>query len=128
MSKDLSRNRVEGEIKVHEKIIMEKARLKKLAENKLDKILEVYEEINPTLAGKYPDQKTRDEVKNLLLEKLDFLDDVWCNQENNPPNIVDEECIVARLKYDSKPNGEHKYTNLVFGNPEKTYKILMLLQ
>ena len=124
MAKDWKNSRMEGEIKVHEKEMMEKARLKKVE----SKVNTAHAEINELLEGKLPNNDNRELVKTLLLEKLDFECKVKCDQENNPPNIVDQECIIARIMYDFTSGGEFKYINVVFGNSLKASRILISLQ
>jgi len=97
---------------------------KKELEEKTDILFKVKEVIEKEISGSFPDQKTRDLVKNLLLEKASFLDGVKCDEENNPPEVVDDEVIIAKCIWESKNNGSFKSINLVFGNEERAFKYL----
>jgi hypothetical protein len=99
-------------------------------EGKLSQIHDAFEAINQEISGSYPDQKTRDLVKEKLLQRLDFLDDVKCDQENNPASVIDDEVIIARCIWDrnKKVTGSFSYIDLAFGNPERTYKYLLTFQ
>jgi hypothetical protein len=70
-------------------------------------------------------RKSRDFVKKRLLESLDFLDDVICDETNNPPDVVDDEVIIAQCIWDKSSDGSFKYIYLAFGNPERTFKYLL---
>jgi len=121
---DWKNSRMENEIRSHEKEMMEKGRIRSI-ENKVNT---VRNEINEMLSGKMPNRETRELAKALLTEKIDFECTIKCDEENNPSDIVDQECIVAQIMYDNKNDGSHKYMYVVFGDDRRSSRILMDLQ
>jgi hypothetical protein len=66
-----------------------------------------YDKIHPLISGDYPDSKTRNKLIKLLEA---FLPDYnfKCDEENNPPNVVNSGNIVVNV---SKNN---EYINIIF--------------
>lgn len=93
-------------------------------EEKIEQIREAFEEINGTLFG-YPNQQMRDSIREQLINKLSFLDSVDCNEANNPPVIVDMECIVARCNWGSLGAESFYYIDLVFGDRRRAEKVMI---
>jgi len=96
-------------------------------ERKLSILHDVFEEINDNISGKMPNKETREFIKQSILEKTDFLDEVICDESNNPPDTIDDEVIIARCIWNSNssPDSGFSYLDLAFGNPERTYKYLL---
>jgi hypothetical protein len=64
-----------------------------------DKIHETYKELKQELNGSFNDALTREYVKVLLAEKLNDLKitEIKCDEENNPPDVIDNNNINARV-------------------------------
>ena len=65
--------------------------------------------IAPLIADDYPDAKTRIKVKKLMEAFLPNYE-IKCDEENNPPNIIESGNIVVNV-YDRKFK---EYTNVIF--------------
>ena len=91
--------------------------------SKFDEILKVYQTINEEICRKneFNDQKTRKKYKDLFSNMIDDVD-IKCDEENNPPTIIDHCVMVARVSWKSTSN-KTIYTNLVFGQPEQVENI-----
>jgi len=74
--------------------------------------------LNEMYKYEYPDQETRDKIKvtteHIIKEIGDF--NVRCNEENNPPTVVDNGSVIVTIT--KKENtGEYKIFDLIIGNP-----------
>jgi len=84
-----------------------------------------YKFINSVLLGTTPmnDKKTRQWATKTLAGRLSkFGVVVRCNEGNNPPEIIDENLLIARVMRNSNTSTEVKYVDLVFGTPEAVKK------
>jgi len=60
-------------------------------------------------------RETRQIIINRFKLELTFLDDIICDDTNNPISVIDCNELVVTLIYNKKLNGEYNYFNLVFG-------------
>ena len=92
----------------------------------INKIQEVYERINNEFLSVSPfgpmnSQNYRAKFKERLEKELDN-SVIKCDEENNPSNVIDSCCLVARVFWTE--NHQQKYCNLVFGQPDQVIKIV----
>ena len=92
----------------------------------IDKIQELYEIINNEFISMSPfghmnNKNYRAEFKQRL-EKEIVNSFIKCDEENNPPEVVDFCCLVARVSWTE--NHQNKYCDLIFGQLEQ----VMMLQ
>jgi len=85
----------------------------------IENIISSYEALNAELLDNMHvnDIKTRDLITIKLTTELPDCD-VKCDEENNPPEIVDACVAVARVSWVSLEIGS-TYVDLVFGAPEQ---------
>lgn len=68
-----------------------------------------FNKVFPVIAGDYPDAKTRTKLKKLMEAMLpDY--EIKCDEENNPPEVVDSQHIFVRV-FDLK---KLKYVDVIF--------------
>jgi hypothetical protein len=72
------------------------------------------------------DSKLRSYVKKYLEKGLPGAT-VKCDEENNAPDVVDGNCLVARVCWDKKDLGETVYRTLIFGEESQVEKFKHLL-
>ncbi len=93
----------------------------------IEKIQKVYDKIKHKYSDKLNVSDVRLELKTELLIELGDQVDVKCDEENNSPEIVDYNCMVATIMWDKKQNGSYKYTKLVFGNDYNIGQVQFLI-
>ncbi len=81
----------------------------------LQKIQEVYERLNVELVatGKFNTKDYQLEIKQRLEKELPSCN-IKCDIENNPPDIIENCCLVAMV-YWANNSKNMQYTHLVFG-------------
>jgi hypothetical protein len=85
------------------------------------------------IKNKYSDgsnnEKRRNELKVDLFNILGIQYDIKCDEENNAPEIMDYNCIVAKIIYNKTGiHGEiYNYINLVFGEEKNISFVQSLL-
>lgn len=72
-----------------------------------------YEKISPIIADEYPNAKTRIKLKTLMEAFLPEYD-IKCDEENNPPNLIDSGNIVVKVSTKKTLNGTYKYIDVIF--------------
>jgi hypothetical protein len=93
----------------------------------INKIQEVYERINNEFLSISPfgilnDKKIRLEFKERL--ENEFTNTfIKCDEENNPPEVIDNCLLVAKLSWIG--NNKYKYCDLIFGQPEQVIKLTL---
>lgn len=92
----------------------------------IEKIKEVYERINNEFLSMSPfgpmnSKNFRTEFKERLENEI-VNSVIKCDGENNPPEVIDFCCLVAKVSWIE--NYQEKYCNLIFGQPEQA----MILQ
>jgi hypothetical protein len=94
----------------------------------IKKVIKAYEALNAELQNDMPvnDTKTREIIKARLESELPHCD-IKCDEENNPPDIIDACVGVARAQWINKAM-EISYVNLIFGRPEQIVRIQDQLQ
>ena len=76
-------------------------------------IEEAYERIKLMVEMEYPDMTTRNKIKVLMEEALpDY--EIWCDEGNNPPSVVDSNNIMVRIKTLPSSNGSYNYVDVIF--------------
>ena len=83
--------------------------------NEYIEILDIYFRLNEEIRYYFNTPKTRLVVKNRLKKEILFLDDVVCDERNNPPEIIDQSVILATVIY-NKIGYEYKHLDLIFGH------------
>lgn len=88
----------------------------------IEKIISAYENLNAELIKTMPfnDSKTREMIRTKLEDELTDCN-IKCDEENNPPLIIDECVAVAKVWWKGEGH-EIKYVDLIFGNPEQVIK------
>lgn len=91
----------------------------------IEKIKEVYERTNNEFISMSPfgpmnSKNYRTEFKQRLENEI-VNSVIKCDEENNPPNVIDLCCLVAKVSW--VENHQEKYCNLVFGQPEQVIKL-----
>ena len=85
-----------------------------------------YKFINSVLLGTKPmnEKKTRQWVTKTLAGRLSkYGVVVKCNEENNPPNIIDKNLLIARvMRNHANDQPGYKFINLIFGEFEQVKK------
>lgn len=81
----------------------------------IEKIQKVYDEIKHKYSNGENNTKVRLLLKTELLFELSDKVDVKCDEENNSPDILNFNCLIAKIVWNEELNGGYKYTNLVFG-------------
>ena len=68
--------------------------------------------------GPFNTKKYRTEFKERL-EKEIVNSVIKCDEENNPPDVVDLCCLVAKVSWvENHQHKYYKYCDLIFGQPE----------
>ena len=91
-------------------------------------ITNIYKTLNAKLLGDTPsnDARLRSYVKKYLEKELPGVT-VKCDEENNSPDVVDSNCLVARVYWDKKDIDETVYRTLIFGQESQIEKFRHLL-
>ena len=58
----------------------------------------------------------RNKIKELLQIELGDKYKIKCDEENNPCDVMENFCLVTKIKWDYSLGGKYKYCNLIFGN------------
>ena len=83
----------------------------------LEKIKIAYKEVNDKIKGELNNASTRKLIKESFKELLVGID-VICDETNNPPDIIDKNIGMARVKYNfDYDNMKYDYIDLTFGEP-----------
>jgi len=85
-----------------------------------ERIMERFNILNDELCNRMvtPDAKTRNEIRNKLKEYFPTCT-VICDESNNPPDVVDSQCIIAKVIWKKHPSYEEiSYVDLLFGSKE----------
>ncbi len=90
-------------------------------------ITNTYKTLNTKLLGDTPvnNAKLRSYVKSYLEKELPGTT-VKCDEENNPPDVIDENCLIARV-YWNKKDLDVVYRTLIFGQESQIEKFRHLL-
>jgi hypothetical protein len=87
----------------------------------LEKVIQVYEKLNTLYMNQQLmcSPQTRKVIKSDLENELGQDFKIKCDEENNPPCIVDAQIVVARVRFDIDPSMPdfYKYIDLIFGDP-----------
>jgi hypothetical protein len=76
-------------------------------------IEKVRNEIASLIAMNFPDVLTRIKIKNLMEEALpDY--EIKCDEENNPPSVVDSGNVKVRVKTKTQPDSSYNYIDVIF--------------
>ena len=91
----------------------------------IEKIQEVYERINNEFLsmstfGPMNSKNYRTEFKQRLENEI-VNSVIKCDEENNPPDVIDFCCLVAKVSWTE--NHQQKYCDLIFGQPEQVIKL-----
>ena len=91
----------------------------------IEKINEVYERINNEFLSMSPfgpmnSKNYRTEFKQRLENEI-VNSVIKCDEENNPPDVIDFCCLVAKVSWIE--NHQQKYCDLIFGQPEQVIKL-----
>lgn len=91
----------------------------------MERVETSYKFINQVLSGTTPmnDKKTRQWVTKTLegrLKKYGVV--VQCTEENNNPEIIDKNLLLARVMRNSNTHVGYKFIDLVFGTEEEVKK------
>jgi len=88
----------------------------------LDRIKLAYYEVNIMLINNYQYKMIHKDLRkfiyNSMMDKLgNIVDEIICNETNNPPEIIDDNLIMCSVKYINDINSIHNYTyiDLPFG-------------
>ena len=91
-----------------------------------EKIFKFYEKLNHDFlnSSQFNNKETRDKTRKKLFSYLITFDPidlkVKCDEENNSPDIVDQQCLVAKVSWKERINSiETSFADLVFGQPEQ---------
>lgn len=89
----------------------------------VSKINDVYERINSDILSTNPfgvinTRGFRNKIKNMLIDELDDCE-IVCDETNNPPDVIDNNCLVAKVLWRKQNQLKYEYVNLVFGVPEQ---------
>lgn len=91
-----------------------------------EKIERVYKEINESLLNSMPfnEPKTREWVRNTLREAFGNLTAIKCDDENNPPIVVDQQLLIAKIMWNADYCNQYgyKYVEMIFGAPVNVEK------
>jgi hypothetical protein len=86
------------------------------------KIEDAYKFVNDTLCNEMPinTQTTRKWVIEKLEAKLEHEVVVKCDEENNPPDVINQCLLVAKVMWNSDylNTWGYKYVTMIFGQPE----------
>ena len=93
----------------------------------IEKIQKVYDEIKHKYSNGENSTKVRLLLKTELLFELGDDVEVKCDEENNSSDILNFNCLVAKIVWD-KGNGTYKYTNLVFGDEHNIAQVQFLFE
>lgn len=81
-------------------------------------IEEAYAKVHRMILFKPINKATRKIVSKNLMKELSFLDEVICNEENNPPEVIDSGMINAKLIWNKDkpphPVGGYDYLDISF--------------
>lgn len=91
----------------------------------IKKIQEVYERINNEFLsmghfGPMNSKNYRTEFKQRLENEI-VNSVIKCDEENNPPDVINFCCLVAKVSW--VENHRQKYCDLIFGQPEQVIKL-----
>jgi hypothetical protein len=91
----------------------------------IEKIQEVYERINNEFLSKslfkpMNNKSYRAEFKQRLENEI-VNSVIKCDEENNPPDVIDFCCLVAKVSWNE--NHQRKCCDLIFGQPEQVIKL-----
>ena len=91
----------------------------------IKKIQEVYERINNEFLSMNPfgpmnSKNYRTEFKQRLENEI-VNSVIKCDEENNPPDVINFCCLVAKVSW--VENHQQKYCDLIFGQPEQVIKL-----
>jgi hypothetical protein len=94
-------------------------------ESELKVIADIYHIVNADMVGKHNDSKNRYNSTQILLKHLttrlsDYKIRVTCDQTLNPPEVVDNNIMVARIEWltPSRFDKHVNYIDLRFGDPK----------
>lgn len=92
----------------------------------IEKIQEVYERINNEFLSMTPfgpmnTKNYRTEFKQRLETEI-VNSVIKCDEENNPPDVIDCCCLATRVSWIE--NHQQKYCDLIFGQSEQVMKLL----
>jgi hypothetical protein len=91
-----------------------------------EKIERVYKEMNAQFCqeNSFNDELTKGWVRKTLREAFGTQVIIKCDDENNPPEVVGQCLLIARVTWNSDYGLEwqYKYVDMVFGNPEQVEK------
>jgi hypothetical protein len=94
----------------------------------IEKVKKVYDEIKHKYSEGKNTTKERFLLETELLFDLGDQFEVICDETNNPSNIMDYNCLVAKVIWEhDKRTGSCKYTELVFGDENNVGHVQMLL-
>ena len=93
----------------------------------IEKIQKVYNGIKYKHSNGENNSKVRLLLKTELLFELGDNIEVKCDEENNSPDILDFNCLVAKIVWNKELNGSYKYTNLVFGDKHNIGQVQFLI-
>lgn len=93
--------------------------------SQLEKIQVVYEKINGEFLlasplGPTNNRNFREEFKETLEKEIPG-STVKCDEENNPPDVIESNCIVAWVSW--VEDNSYKYCKLIFGQPDQVFKL-----
>ena len=89
------------------------------------RIKEAYNFVNDVLVyGMLMNTKgTRDWVICRLIERIENGVTVKCDEENNSPEVIDQNILIAKVMWKPKDGqAGYKYVNMIFGNAEQVAK------
>lgn len=76
-------------------------------------IKKAYDNIAPLIESDFPDKKTRKMIKKLMKQYLpDYK--IKCDEENNPPNVMDSGHIFVQVRTETKPDGSFNFIDVIF--------------
>lgn len=77
-----------------------------------------YNMVSQVINHELNDKDNRETVTKLLEVILRYkVDKIFCDETNNPPNIIDSNILIARIYW--KNDGKVKYIDLTFGKEMK---------
>ena len=72
-----------------------------------------FNKVSPLIASDYSDAKTCAKLKKLMEAMLPEYD-IKCDEENNPPEVVEAQYIMVRVNKYMPHNGLVKYVDVIF--------------
>ena len=79
----------------------------------IEAVENAFNKIRPLIEGEYPDSKTRVKLKKLMEAFLPEYD-IKCDEENNPPEVMDSGNIVVKISTKKLPNQTYSYIDVIF--------------